>query len=332
MCSALDGNILPGTDWEKTLALANRTLVTPALADIMDQSDEVPVEVKEFVTLIAERTHLRNTMMRQQLVEAVKTLSDCGIVPILIKGASFLASGHSAHAGRLCADIDLLLLHDSANAAIEALGRIGFTEYPSSTLPTHGINLQRHRDVGGLDIHYRLRTFQGERTYEDIQALCRESDFEGASVLVPSPELQAAILIAHDQLQERDYWRGLIDLRHLVDLRNMFADADGLVSENMLPLFPPGVARRALSTQMLTLQHLFDIPSQRRFSAGPMARLQVKRRFWQIGREWTMYAFTVVSLLFDMPAAKMVGGNTVGWRRRAQFFRRMFAIKKTTKV
>ena len=332
MCGALEGQIGTGTDWDAVLALANRTLVTPALASALADNDQVPADVREFIAAIASRTLHRNVAMRRQLSECCTALSICGVVPILIKGAAFMISAPVASSARLSTDIDLVLPASRKAAAIEALIAIGFEQAASSIAPDAGLNLQRSSDVGGLDMHYRLRSFHPQREYDELMPFCEPALVDGVAVLLPSRELQLAVLIAHDQMQERDYWRGLIDLRHLLDLRTLVLAGGELDERVLAKFFPDGPHRRALETQLLTLESVFGIATEADLAPGYRARLQVWRRRWQIGRAWALPATTAASLLIDPmrpPAAVLEAGR---WRSVAQYYRRMFVPAKETKA
>lgn len=332
LCKALQGRVCADSDWEAVLTLANRTMVTPSLADALANTDDVPSDVREFVTAIAERTKRRNSAMRSQLAESCTALSDCGIAPVLIKGAAFLVSIAEGANARLSTDLDLVLPHEQKADALKALRGIGYQLAPSSISADAGINLQRSSDAGGLDIHYWLRSLDPQPDYETLRPYCRKADLDGAEILLPCRELQIVILVAHDQLQERDYWRGLIDLRHLLDLRNILRDGSKLDDNILTTFFPRGPARRALETQLLTLEAAFGVPPPDGIPAGRIARLQVRRRSWQMNRERAMPWLTAAALLQDpvLPGSAM--NNRGKWRNGARFYRRIFAPPKATKV
>ncbi len=332
MCTALQGQVAKGTKWESLLTLANRTLVTPALANALADNDQVPPDVREFLAAIASRTLDRNLAMRRQLSECCMALSNCGVLPILIKGAAFMISEPRYVNARLSTDLDLVLQADQKAAAIAALQAIGYEYAPSSISPDAGVNLQRSSDVGGLDIHYRLRSFHPQRQYDDLRPYCDRALLNGAAICVPSRELQLAILVAHDQMQERDYWRGLIDLRHMLDLRAIVL-AGGKLNEDILAdLFPEGPHRRALETQLLTLEWVFGIARPIHADSGRRARLQVRRRRWQIGRAWALPVTTAATLMIDPMRPPDAVLETGRWRSVAQYYRRMFVPAKDTKV
>lgn len=332
LCTALQGQVSEGTEWEALLALANRTLVTPTLGNALANNDRVPADVREFIAAVASRTLDRNLAMRRQLSECCIALSNCGVVPILIKGAAFMISAPLDANARLSTDLDLVLPADQKSDAIKALQTIGYEYAPSSISPDAGVNLQRSSDVGGLDIHYRLRSFHPQREYDDLRPYCEPVSVDGAAICVPSRELQLAILVAHDQMQERDYWRGLIDLRHMLDLRAIVLAGNQLDENVLARFFPEGPHRRALETQLLTLESVLGIAKPTRSVHGRRARLQVRRRRWQIGRAWALPAATAATLMIDPMRPPDAVLETGRWRSVAQYYRRMFVPAKDTKV
>ncbi|MXP44974.1 nucleotidyltransferase family protein [Allopontixanthobacter sediminis] len=319
-------------DWTPVLALANRTLVTPALAAALQGKPGVPTGVHVFLTHIAARTTERNVLMKRQLVEAVQALSNGGVTPILIKGAAFLATCQPVSVNRLSTDLDLVIPADAAEISWGILQSIGYRAQAPSAARGAGLSFERDSDVGEVDIHYCLRSFENWPTYDVLEPFCIRTELAGAAILMPSASLHAAILIAHDQLQERDYWRGLIDLRHLVDLREFVAGAGSLDSATLDAFFFTGRSRRALKTQLRTLEQLLPLAPLRNLEGSAWARLQCNRRFWQIGRPQMMHLLTAATLLLDPPILTRRMRPLEERRERAQYLKRMFSAKKPNKV
>tara|TARA_B100000678_G_scaffold242502_1_gene213784 strand:- start:184 stop:1236 length:1053 start_codon:yes stop_codon:yes gene_type:complete len=330
LCRALEGSVPTLTDWSPLLVLANRTMVSPALASALEGQLNIPAEVSDFLYHIAERTRSRNDRMREQLIEVVSALSAVGITPLLIKGAAFLAAEERLRPNRLSTDLDVLVPLHAAAQARDILQSIGYTAPHASAARPAGLSFERSSDVGEVDLHYRLRSFEDWPDFVKIAPFCSRIDLEGAEALLPSPTLQAAILIAHDQLQERDYWRGLIDLRHLVDLRAVFATYGPLDQSTLDAFFFSRRAKRALATQLQTYAKLFV--AEFAFEPSSWADIQCKRRFYQIQRPRTRGLLTAATLLIDPPALLGRKRHLEAARERAQYLKRMFSGKKPVKV
>ncbi|WP_338244453.1 nucleotidyltransferase family protein [Aurantiacibacter hainanensis] len=332
LCAALKGEIQHGVEWTAMIALANRTLVTPVLASTLAGHDCIPEEVREFLDHIAARTRARNEAMRAQLEDAADALAQAGLQPVLLKGAQFLADGSQASGERLFADLDLLLPRSQEEQAVAALGRKGFTRDSSSVSPEDGMNLKRESDAGGLDLHFRLRALPGAPGYDELLPFTVPATVGNSEVLALNHSAQAAVLIAHDQIQERDYWCGLIDLRHMLDLHQMTQRHGPLDIEALHRLFPTGASRRALDTQLLTASRLFGMPLPPDWRPRSWARVQAARREWQLARPGAMPLLTAASLVADLPALASPLAALPDWRYRARYLRRMFASRKPTKV
>ena len=129
--------------------LANRSLVTPALADRYRYDSALPPALRPFFMTITTRSVHRNTVMRAQMVEAGIALNKAGIVPLAFKGAALLAQHSLAEgervegegaapeglvdgpadglANRIFADIDLMVPARQLASAIAALGSLRYT-------------------------------------------------------------------------------------------------------------------------------------------------------------------------------------------------------------
>ena len=97
------------------LELANNTLTTPFLIDLVDQADQsVPEDVKAFVREIYRRNALRNDRLKAQLEEAVAALNERDVIPVLLKGSAILATAAQRRATQIMADLDILVDPDQA--------------------------------------------------------------------------------------------------------------------------------------------------------------------------------------------------------------------------
>ncbi|WP_334186087.1 nucleotidyltransferase family protein [Novosphingobium sp.] len=328
LCQCLKGHVPPAIDWEAVLGLANRTLVTPALAAALASEAEIPSEVAGLLQVIAERTAIRNRLMHAQLAEAVAACNAAGIKPILLKGAALLARRGPDCADRLLTDLDLMVREEEGAEAIAALERIGYGRFSSTHDDGQGVNLGRERDAGGLDLHYRLKRVGRGRDAAWLAASCRPFAIGEARAAMPSPAALAALFVLHDQLQEGDYWRGRIDLRHLVDLAAIARDEGGIDGAALAALFPQARARRALAVQLDTLAEWLGvrIAGDRR---GWRVAFQAWRRRAQLRRPGTETAFTLTSWLIDPPFGLF---EHSGAAARGREVRRMLLEKKATKV
>jgi len=219
-------------EWTSVIGLANQTLTTPALIDFVDQfASMLPEDVCTYIRQVHRRNVLRNDRLAGQLEEAVIAMNGQGVTPVLLKGAAMLATAPVERRGvRLMSDLDIMVLPDDADRAVAALGAIGY-EIHDQARPESGkwyVELSRSRDVGTIDLQ---RTAPGPaHLYAGSgHALnhCVPAPLGRGRVYVPTPTYRALMLIIHVQFQDYGYWLAELDLRHLVELRDL-NDSEGL--------------------------------------------------------------------------------------------------------
>jgi Uncharacterised nucleotidyltransferase len=285
LCACFRGEVPKRADWLSIIGLANQTLTTSALMDVAVRFEgEVPEDARRYIQLIFERNVIRNDRLTAQLVETVEALNDRGIVPTLFKGAAMLATAPPSRRGeRLMSDIDLMVQPDQVEAAMEALSTIGYCEY-NRNVPDRSwwIELMRSDDVGMIDLH---RALPGPALFShalgNVAQHCRVVQIGRGKAYVPNATCQALILIAHDQFQDNDYWTGNIDLRHLLELRDLVASSEGIDWDRLISLMPDRLARNAFETQLVALFDLLRVDVPANVRSGFIPRLQQRRRLLQ---------------------------------------------------
>lgn len=298
-------------DWLGLLATANRALVTGVLAT--RSGDRAPEEVRAFLATIQRRALERNSRLKRQLEEATACLNAVGIRPILLKGAAVLNTAGPDYGARILSDLDIMVPARSMAMARQRLEAIGYRSCVHDDSPFAPMNLCREQDVGMIDLHCRTKTRYPGFDFEDLAGDCSEVRLGRAKAWLPSPTLQVLILVLHDQLQERDYWRGLIDLRHLLDIAELARAPAGIDCERLSAYFPRGYPRNALDVQLATLELLFGarVPvPQRPLWTG----LQLRRRVVQLRWPRLCWFLTWLTLLLDPPwqAGRWGGRETAG--------------------
>jgi hypothetical protein len=298
LCECLRGVLPSRPDWLSILGLANEALITPALIDFVDQFDEkIPNDVSAYVREIYQRNEQRNDRLAAQLHEAIAALNESGVTPVLLKGAARLATASSERrATRLMNDLDILVAPEQAEIALKALTRIGcealdFQAPPDGdkwfsdlkqTQDVGMIDLKRPRDVGVIDLHMSLPGspyFYGPAG--NILQHCKLTPVAQTSAYVPTATYQALVLIVHDQFQDYDYWIGGIDLRHLLELRDLNNSPEG-IDWDLLASFAPGrLARNGLESQLVALANLLEVDVPASMRSRLMPRLQYRRRLAQ---------------------------------------------------
>ena len=103
------------------ISLANQTLTTPALQDVVEQfADDIPKEVSRYVGELFARNLARNDRLAEQLAEALAALNARGITPMLLKGSAMLATTPRMTMGRrLITDLNIVVSPDEAEPACD---------------------------------------------------------------------------------------------------------------------------------------------------------------------------------------------------------------------
>ena len=298
LLACLAGETLLEIDWQKLLAAANQALVTGVLAERI--GDRAPEDVQAFLGVIHRRAVERNSRLERQLEEAATTLNAAGIQPILLKGTAVLRTAGPDYGARILSDLDIMVPACWMAMARRSLEAIGYRLYQREDSPFAPMNLYREQDVGMIDLHCRTKVRYPGFDAEDLTGDCSEVRLGGARAWLPSPTSQALILILHDQLQERDYWRGLVDLRHLLDIAELARTSAGIDWERLARHFPEGYPRNALDVQLSTLDLLFGVPVPQPHRPG-WTRVQLRRRRLQLRWPGLRPFLTLLTLLLDPP-------------------------------
>lgn len=284
LCQCLQGSLPKTLDWMSVIGLANETLTTPALQPLVERfPDDIPEDVRLYLGEIFDRNLSRNDRLAGQLAEALAALNDDGITPVLLKGSAMLAIWPRMTMGRrLISDLDVLVSADEIERASQCLDRLGYRVH-FQTPPgaaKHYVDLKRPGDVGMIDLQ---QSPPGHRFFYDASGSVRQHcrPLEQGSAYIPSATYHALMLIIHDQFQDADYWVGKIDLRHLLDLRDLANEADGIDWQQLIALAHGHLARNAIETQLVTLNALLGVDIPDTMLGRLMPRLQHRRRMLQ---------------------------------------------------
>lgn len=287
--------------WKPLLQLASDTLTIGSLASVLLASDlepELPDDVRSVLRDVLERAEERNRRLKDQFAELLAPLHAAGVEPIVMRGmASILADPGAT--GRLLSDIDLLVPADGREATVQTLTSLGYQIFQGFHGPPYSVVLARSRDVGMVDLHTNLQPYWLGVDYDRVAPLCHRAELDGRRFLVPNPTCAMLFYVLHDQLHDGDYWRGLIDARHIADFRRLVEA--GIDWDSLFGFFLRGCALNALHVQLRTARSLLgvDIPEER--CGGFWAKLQLRRRMVQLRFPFLMPVFTIVTLLADPP-------------------------------
>lgn len=302
LCNCLRGLPPVDVDWTSVIGLANQTLTTPALIDFVDQYASVlPDDVCIYISQIYRRNVLRNDRLIGQLEEAVVAMNGLGVTPVLLKGAATLATAPDERRGvRLMSDLDVLVMPDDAKSAIAALRSIGYEIHRQAPPESRRwyVELNRSRDVGTIDLQGGApgpAYFYGGPGHTLNH--CVSSRLGRASVYIPTPTYRALMLIIHDQFQDHGYWLGDLDLRHLIELRDMNNSVEGLDWKELASHVSGKLMKNAVETELVALAELLGVDIPRPLRSRLIPRLQFMRQWMQARFPATRVPFLAMSIL-----------------------------------
>ncbi|MCK1712888.1 MULTISPECIES: nucleotidyltransferase family protein [unclassified Bradyrhizobium] len=302
LCNCLRGLPPVEVEWTSVIGLANQTLTTPALIDFVDQFASVlPEDVCTYIRQIYRRNVLRNERLAGQLEEAVIAMNGRGITPVLLKGAATLATSPVERRGvRLMCDLDIMVMPDEAERAVTALRDMGYQIHRRSPPEIHRwyVELNRSRDVGNID----LQGVAPDPAYfysGPGRALnhCIPVQLGRGSAYVPTPTHRALMLIIHDQFQDFGYWLGNLDLRHLLDLRDLNSSLGGIDWNELTSFVSGGLMKNAVETQLFALAELLGVEIPRSLRSRVIPRLQFMRQAMQARYPATRVPFLAMTIL-----------------------------------
>lgn len=300
LISSLTGDVKTPQNWRSLVALASTTLTIGSLADafLARNSPDVPDDVRDLLIDVRDRAQKRNQHLIGQFAEFLPALNHIGVRPIAMKGLARLLSNRDEHS-RLLSDIDILVpaerLHDCTQALTDLRYEIIVGAEHDSFPPV----LARNRDVGTVDMHTFLKPFYLKIGYDQIIPHCSPVALSSGETLLPNPTCQLLLLVLHDQLNDRDYWRGLIDVRHLIDMHCLVRE--GVDWPLLASFFPTGTSKRAFKLQMLTASTFSKINIPEEYRDGGWTKLQMLRRRIQARLPLTRSVFTLLTIALDPP-------------------------------
>lgn len=302
LLACLNGEMPESSDWTGIIQIANHALCTPMVASRLQQAgvfSALPDDLQRFLREIQSRNAERNRRLLEQLDEAAAHLNAIGVQPALLKGTAWLASVDAAQRpDRLITDLDLMVPARDFGRAVEQLTCAGYRLDTQLVRPGIPVVLLRPEDAGTVDLHGE---YGGATTlrfcHDDVAADGSLRHLGRGGVILPSPVASMAILLLHDQLKGRDYLRGRIDLRHLLDMQALAAGFGDAEWERLEQLFATGYARAAARTQLLTAHRLLKMEVPGSVVRDRRARLQYRRRLIQIRWPRIALPLTMLSLL-----------------------------------
>jgi hypothetical protein len=302
MC--LQGRLPAAPDWMSILDLANRSLMTAQLCAAIssaDRANAIPEDVSKFLKEVRARNRMRNQRLMAQLCDALRALNGAGIQPVLLKGAAIWASMPHAQFDRILTDIDLLVRPDQVDRAISALEQAGFPV--AARYPGHDVHvvaeLGRPTDVGFIDLHQRPPGPPGLAQIADLERHCTPVTFERFVAQRPESAVQIFFLVLHDQFHDGDYWRGGVDVRHVMDIALLSTMSPAVDWKLLERLCGTQLVRNALETQLIAAQRLAGAVIPGHLTQRWWTNAHHRRHLWQFAHPRLMLPLAILGVISE---------------------------------
>jgi hypothetical protein len=283
-------------DWRHLVAASSDHLVAPALGWSLRGAPHVPSDVFECFEALLALNGSRNDVILETLESAALALNSRGITPVLLKGAAEIVGQLYPDPGmRVLGDLDLLVpemaLRESA-AALREVGLVVVNPRVRFDGQSHHLPSLIHPDSKvSIELHWQALPAR-HRTLVDSARCIRQSveaSWRSARVAIAEPTERVAHTVAHAQVVDEHYWRGIPRFRSLLELallRRRYRDEiDWPLIEQRFRVAGFG---RVLSDTLELSEALIEEP-ERNLSSDALIRLKVnvnhpERLKWSIYR------------------------------------------------
>jgi len=262
LVALLKGIVARNDQWDKVIQEANGHLVAPALyVSLRDRHllGSIPSDVKDYLCLLHDLNEERNRRLRQQAVETLGTLNEAGVEPLLIKGSALLMILPQHRLGtRMISDLDLVVDKRAVQESVARLVSIGYRPLPENPGPHAYRKFYRPTDVGSLDLHLRppgpVRLFPESKSPDSASV-----EVQGVRMKIPTPAEWVAHLVVHDMIEDRSLLTGDVNLRRLLDCRELQSLGYEIDWEAVRKRLPSGGLALARDLFFLNLQRLVGV-------------------------------------------------------------------------
>ena len=229
-CLAGQGPLpLPG-EWPEVETLAEEHHLSAALWGALvgsQQREQVPTDVAARLARAHRENLVRNLLLRRQAVEAVSALNGAGVEPMLFKGALYLFDDTFTDRGsRMMADLDVVVRSGQLEAAVDALGSLGYVPEPGKPfLHPHELPLFAPGRPAPVELHTELGSPPVPQVIPAQEVWARSELVEGGGVAfrAPSPRDRVIHNVIHAQVQDLNHAVGGLALRQLHTLAALSA-------------------------------------------------------------------------------------------------------------
>lgn len=331
--SAWDGPAaIDAVDWDQLIEAASHQMVAPALAWRLRDDARVPKAAAEFLEAVLFLNADRNAQLREGIVALGRALNDAGMTPLLLKGSGLLLGEIYPHLGmRFIGDVDLLLDDGDLHPAREILVGMGYRAIAEGDYPhLHQMPMLIHEATGiGVELH-RLPITRALATLAPVAKLldgAQTLQVDGSAFRLPAPTDRVALAIAHGQIKDQAYARGVPTLRALLDVAVHARQFEAAIDWPALAArFKQAGAGPVLADTLALLDALmgmtppFTLPTSRAAVVGRLRRTLDRSRAERAWLTAMAMARAVPGMLAKSPRERLATLGLARWRARIRRF------------
>ena len=205
------------------LKAAKHHCATPSLSWCLRHEPKVPAPMRSYLDAVLRLNGKRNERVANVLAHVIDTMNAIDVEPIVLKGVAHLVGElYPSAAARLLGDIDVIISEERAPDVVAAMERIGFASDPEfAGTYKHLPPMFNEESNIRIELHTRLVHWPNTDpilTDSWVREQSRLVPFRGLRVKVPTPTIQIAHNVVHDQLAHDRYQSNEVELRQLLDL------------------------------------------------------------------------------------------------------------------
>jgi hypothetical protein len=179
----------------------------------MKSGQELPEDVRSYLSLLHARNAARNMRIRQQCLSIGELLEKNGVHAAVLKGAAWLFDGSvDPTKDRMMRDIDLLVPSEGFDVAVRALIASGYQDTGDTLVEAghfHYAPLLPKNDEAVVEIHRDLAHYT---SFLPAAEMLRSAQEIAPGLLLPSAHHRILHNIIHSQIENGDYVGGVVSL------------------------------------------------------------------------------------------------------------------------
>ncbi len=214
-------------DWDSIVKVSTSHFVFPALYQNLKNEnflDYLPEDLIKYMKYISELNRERNLAILEQVKDINEVLLSNNIVPIFLKGASFIVEDlYNDISERMIGDIDFIVPKHQFKKSVTVLKEYGYkskTDETGNVIPyVHYPKMTKKNHIAAIEVHRKLMNNKYSKFYEYNFFTKNKRVFD--NINVPSLKNQIIHNCVNAQLRDNGKYYKSISLRKSYDLLNL---------------------------------------------------------------------------------------------------------------